>query len=88
MKDGSIVLTLADLLNPSNIDLEHAVHETVHALFATMPTDVQAGIHRAVQRLFAEMDPGAREVIEGRTGSVDATRDVLELAEERLANLL
>src|SRR5690606_38528726 len=46
-----IELVLKDLARPSATDLEVAVHEAVHVLFAVQPENVRAALHRAVAKL-------------------------------------
>lgn len=46
-----IELVLKDLAAPSGTDLEVAVHEATHVLFAAQPENIRAALHRAVAKL-------------------------------------
>jgi hypothetical protein len=51
-----VELVLKDIARPSRTDLEVAVHEAVHVLFATQPDAIRDALHRAVATL-PEVDP-------------------------------
>lgn len=74
-----IELVLKDLTAPSTTDLEVAVHEAVHVLFAAVPMEVREAIHRAVAKL-PEPDATTNRSLQNADPEVRA--------QERLAVLL
>jgi len=55
-----IELVLKDVTRPGATDLEVAVHEAVHVLFAAQPEAMRAALHRAVAKL-PDPDPALNE---------------------------
>jgi len=77
--DRHIILTMNDVMAPSEGDLRVALHETVHVLFNALNETERARIHRAMDR-FA--DSGFTNA------SITEETDLDVRAEEKLAELL